>query len=596
MIVIVLYASPPKPPRGKAWVKVEGMTDEFDAKSPGSKWRIADKNDSWNRTAAFDKRAIEATLIDSTTGNYAVTINPMWYSANDVFTKGSRTYYFAGGLFETAEMAVNGYFEIRVKPSDFPMGSGIFMNSRSYTDQPCGEKYKTELDICENMGYTGPGANTGWNNTMHINSHVKPTDENCVEQAYISTNGNLGKKFPTGTGNKFHTVATWWKTKDSCLFYLDDVYFQTIVPKRIFNIPMPVILVSETYTWGDNDANNAGNPKPEADMFQDNFRTKAQRAVTFDYLRTWKLVDVDGNAFNDTKNNIDFYSKPVTLPVNSPVNFSLVYSAKQNCFAKIVIKNENGTVMGETVQPLETGVQLFDAKVIPASVLPIANYIAECILYTSVNGVETVLAKSVVNISSDKLVYSDSVFESELPAVLAIGLKQTVAIAYSASAEREIYVEMRHPAGYYMGATTVKVPKGVGTAIVPLTLLFPTTAGKDYSLLVQIRPVGGNTYNAINSLTALRDVASTVGVNRVVSAEPGLRVFPNPVSKSFQLGLSNNATIAHCRVTGITGQIMYDFGAMESGNSIDVSHLEKGWYLVYVRTEGGQFVTRFQKL
>ena len=104
------------------------------------------------------------------------------------------------------------------------------------------------------------------------------------------------------------------------------------------------------------DANNAGNPKPEADMFQDNFRTKAQRAVTFDYLRTWKLVDVDGNAFNDTKNNIDFYSKPVTLPVNSPVNFSLVYSAKQNCFAKIVIKNENGTVMGETVQPLETGV------------------------------------------------------------------------------------------------------------------------------------------------------------------------------------------------------------------------------------------------
>lgn len=289
LIGINVHAQPPEPPPGKKWVLMEEMSDEFDASSPGEKWQVYDKKNSWNRTAAFDKRVPEAVkIVENGKENYLLAMNPMWYEEEERFSKYGRTYHFAGGGMATNEMMTYGYIEIRIKPSNFPMGSGVFMNSRAYTDGDCGEKYKTELDIIENMSYDGPGASETWNGLMHVNTHVKPTDENCKGLPYLSTGGNLHKTLEDPLD--FNIVGAWWKDQKSVDYYLNGEYFQTIDFIKDFYIPMPVILTMETYTWG-SDENNADNPKPEEYMFQENFRPRADRAVYYDWVRVWQLVD-----------------------------------------------------------------------------------------------------------------------------------------------------------------------------------------------------------------------------------------------------------------------------------------------------------------
>ncbi len=294
-VAVSLMAQPPKAPKGKVWVLLEEMSDEFDADSPGDKWQVYDKNNSWNRTAAFDKRVMEVVKEElDGEENYILSMNPMWYEKEDQFSKYGRTYEFAGGGMATENMFTYGYIEVRIKPSDFPMGSGVFMNSRRRTDGPCGASYATELDIIENMGYMGPGSSNlkedgiDWNNKMHVNTHVKPTDENCKGLKYISTGGDLHKDLENPLD--FNVVGAWWKDQYSVDYYLNGEYFQTIEFLRDFYIPMPVILTMETYTWG-SDANNGDNPKPEKYMFQDDFRTKEMRAVLYDWVRVWKLID-----------------------------------------------------------------------------------------------------------------------------------------------------------------------------------------------------------------------------------------------------------------------------------------------------------------
>lgn len=295
MLCISLHADPPDAPEGKVWILLEEMSDEFDANSPGDKWQVYDRDRSWNRTAAFDARAIEVIREQTGEGdNYILSMNPMWYEEEERFSKYGRTYHFAGGGMATEAMLTYGYIEIRIRPSDFPMGSGVFMNSRRRTDGPCGASYATELDIIENMGYMGPGSSNlkegglKWNNQMHVNTHVKPTDENCKGLPYLSTGGNLHKDLDDPLG--FNVVGAWWKDQYSAEYFLNGEYFQTIEFIRDFYIPMPVILTMETYTWG-SDENNADNPKPEKYMFQDDFRSKDQRAVLYDWVRVWKLID-----------------------------------------------------------------------------------------------------------------------------------------------------------------------------------------------------------------------------------------------------------------------------------------------------------------
>jgi hypothetical protein len=159
IISVALHADPPDPLKGKVWVLNPKMSDEFGPEGPDPNvFNVYTRDRSWDRTATFDPKAIRAEKDTTNEGNYFLTMNPLWYYEDEIFTKESigRTFYFAGGAMDTKNLQTYGYFEVRLRPSDFPFGSGVFMNSRGNPTTICEEKYATELDIIEKHGLYRP--------------------------------------------------------------------------------------------------------------------------------------------------------------------------------------------------------------------------------------------------------------------------------------------------------------------------------------------------------------------------------------------------------------------------------------------------------
>nr|WP_320117429.1 T9SS type A sorting domain-containing protein [uncultured Marinifilum sp.] len=488
---VFLMAGPPDPPVGKVWILNHEMSDEFDANSPDiDKWKVFDKSDSWGRSASFDKRTLEAYK-DPNSDNYYLSMNPMWYYEDERFARGNgEDYYFAGGGMDTRVLQTYGYFEVRVKPSDFPMGSGVFMNSRTTTSDDCNTKYATELDIIENMGYTGPFNEYGdgsFNNYQHVNSHAKPfSDESgsCEQLPYESENSNVdAHKLAEPLG--WNTVGMWWKDEKTAMFYNDNSYFGTITPARDFYLPMPVIIVMETYGWG-SDENNATNPKPEEWMFENDFRTKEQRAVMYDWVRVWKLVDIDAAEFNDEKDNIKALEENVTTYPSSSLSSTIIYSASANRTVVAKVYDSSDAQLAENSFDVEKGVKSifaeFDLE------LEIAD--GYKIVYEIKDG-DTVLATftSIVNIVEKPL--EKKLWRDGIPTSLQPGeTSYTIDVKYETDEDCKINIEMRKPDGSWLGGGSVNVGAGNNVATVNVTTSSATTKANNYFYKVYMHRKG----------------------------------------------------------------------------------------------------------
>lgn len=498
-----LSAQPPAAPAGKVWVKLEAMSDEFDTNSPDTdKWRVFDHGDSWDRTAAFDKRVHEAVKEEGS-DNYYLTMNPMWYYEDEQFTKGARTYLFAGGGMDTKAMATYGYFEVRVKPSNFPMGSGVFMNSRKASSDICSEKYNTELDICENMSYDGPGANTtSFNNHMNVNSHAKPYEQqggNCVSLPYETANSGVKGK-PLEGPLDFNVVGMWWKNEREAEFFLNGIPFGTITPKRDFNLPMPLIIVMETYTWGD-DENNAGNPKPLEYMFEDEFRTKEQRAVTYDWVRTWQLVTIDQTKFNGSNNSIEFHDKTAPIYASSNLDKTLIYSGSEANELTVEILDASQTIVGTKSYATSAGVHSVNFTIALVSPL-LAD--AE---YT----LRAVMKKGTQELSSDQFSFTpenkgltNMVFSDLMPNRLPpTTTGYAVKVRYETNGPMEVSGEIRDPSNNWLGGATSQPVSGEGYVTLNIPVNAPTTPGAGYYFKAHIRPVGTGWQSAVHAIDNL---------------------------------------------------------------------------------------------
>lgn len=473
------HADPPDPPPGKVWVLNHEMSDEFNASSPDiQKWSVFDKANSWNRTAAFDKRVHEAVK-DPNSDNYYLAMNPMWYYEDERFTGSSgRTYYFAGGGMDTRKMQTYGYFEVRIKPSDFPMGSGVFMNSRSLSSQICNEKYATELDIIENMGYTGPGAGT-WNNTQHVNSHAKPYSDasgSCQPLPYESENSGVSGK-PLADPLGFNVVGLWWKNDSTAEFYNNNQYFGTITPRRKFNLPMPIIIVMETYVWGDDD-NNATNPKPEEWMFEDDFRTKEQRAVMYDWVRVWKLVDIDESKLNNSIDNVQGLNDTLTEYPTNKLTSTILYSATTARQVLAVLYDPSGNKLTESTINAKAGVKSIFAEFELADELSIGD--GYTIVYNISDG-SAVLASdtTIVNVVSKPL--TKQLWRDGIPTSLPPGqTSYDIDVKYEADTNCTLVIEIRKPDGSWFGGGNTNVAPGDGVAKVHVTPSGPLAKGTNY--------------------------------------------------------------------------------------------------------------------
>ncbi|MBD0403271.1 T9SS type A sorting domain-containing protein [Flammeovirga sp. EKP202] len=489
-----LMADPPDPPAGKVWVLNHAMSDEFDANSPNTdKWRLFDKADSWGRTAAFDKRIL-APVKDPNSDNYYMSMNPMWYYEDERFPRGNgKDYYFAGGGMDTKVLQTYGYFEVRVKPSDFPMGSGVFMNSRGTTTDDCNTKYATELDIIENMGYTGPFNEHGdgsFNNIQHVNSHSKPfSDANgsCERLPFESTNS--GVKAPAlAEPLGWNTVGMWWKDANTAMFYNDNEYFGTITPTRDYFLPMPVIIVMETYNWGDDDERNATNPKPEEWMFEDDFRTKQQRAVMYDWVRVWKLVDIDEATFNNSTDNIKSYDESITAYPSYEFSSTLIYSASAARTVTATLYDPSNNVLGVKSYNVEQGVKSIfsefdlDEELSIGSDYKVVYEIKEdnSVLKTST------ITFDVIEKPLEKKLWSEGIPTSLLPGQNSYPIN----VKYEADEPCKINIEIRKPDGSWFGSGNVNVEAGNSTATVNVRTNSAAPVGSNYFYKVYMHRQG----------------------------------------------------------------------------------------------------------
>ncbi|WP_075590808.1 T9SS type A sorting domain-containing protein [Labilibacter marinus] len=490
----MLMAGPPDPPAGKVWVLNHEMSDEFDANSPNTdKWRLFDKADSWGRTASFDKRILEPVK-DPNSNNYYMSMNPMWYYEDERFPRGNgKDYHFAGGGMDTKVLQTYGYFEVRVKPSDFPMGSGVFMNSRGTTTDDCNTKYATELDIIENMGYTGPfneHGNGSFNNIQHVNSHTKPFSDaggSCQRLPYESTNSgvqapNLAE--PLG----WNTVGMWWKDEKTAMFYNDNNYFGTITPKRDFFLPMPVIIVMETYNWGDDDEKNATNPKPEEYMFEDDFRTKEQRAVMYDWVRVWKLVDIDETEFNNTSDNVKGLEETISAYPSSEFSTTLIYSASSTRTVLATLYDPSNNVLGEKSYDVERGVKSIFTEFDLDAEMAIAN--GYKVVFEIKDG-SSVLTTSTTTFDVVAKPLQKKLWDDHIPTSLLPGeTSYAIDVKYEADEACKINIEMRKPDGSWFGSGNTNVDAGSGVASINVTTSSATTIAPNYFYKVYMHRQG----------------------------------------------------------------------------------------------------------
>ena len=255
-------------PSGKKWIKVENLSDEFNANTLDTqKW--ASRVSTWigRAPAMFKDEAISLKE-----GNLLITN----YMLDAAETVNGTTYTHAGGLIRSLQAATPGmYFECRMKANKTFMSSTFWLINNRNDGTGC-DKRTTELDIQECVGEITTTAS--WASTfdrgMHSNTHSR--NLTCSE----SKEGSIGN---TSNGDivyeGYHVYAAWWKSATEILFFLDGELQKTVNPIEEFNLPMYYRLVTETYDWNPVPANGGLTGSAE------------ERTTKYDWVRTWKLED-----------------------------------------------------------------------------------------------------------------------------------------------------------------------------------------------------------------------------------------------------------------------------------------------------------------
>lgn len=487
-----LKADPPDPPVGKVWVLNPLMSDEFGPIGPNTDvFNIYTRDRSWDRTAAFDPKAIRMEKDSADDTNYFLTMNPLWYYEDEVFTKESigRTFTFAGGAMDTKNLQTYGYYEVRIRPSDFPFGSGVFMNSRGNPATVCEENYSTELDIIENMGYTGPGAGEMdsrggfFNHVQHVNSHTKglkyvDDEGNCIAyQGWDAWDSRGADSYELDDPHAFFTVGMWWENSTTVHFYNNDRHFSSLEPAREFKIPMALILSMETYTTAGSDENNAGNPKPQEWMWEEDFRTRDQRAVKYDWVRTWYLVDIDSSEFNDQQDNIRAYQSEHSAYMGEKIDATLIYSATVSRTITATLLSPTKEMISDTTFSVTKGVRSIALAFSSDSITATGD--DYCIAFT-IEDESSVLASDSVQISITEEPLTKRLYAEGIPTSLEPASSINLAVKYQADTVCKLVVEVHKPNGDGLSWDSKVVQPGNGVANFYIELSSALEYGTDY--------------------------------------------------------------------------------------------------------------------
>lgn len=165
------------------------------------------------------------------------------------------------------------YIECRMKANRTFMSSTFWLNN--YPDETTGcQSRLTELDVQECIGFPEDHKKT---TQMTSNTHSRGIPEECADQIEAGSVGNHCET-PGKVYDHYFTYGVWWKGPRELLFYLNNEYQYTIIPKADFDIDTHIKLVVETYNWS---------PPPEDGGMTGTFE---ERSTFYDWVRTFEYV------------------------------------------------------------------------------------------------------------------------------------------------------------------------------------------------------------------------------------------------------------------------------------------------------------------
>jgi hypothetical protein len=268
-------------PEDKKWVKLETMSDEFDAWD-GSKWFKS----TWNYgVPVFMSKSDE---------NSGVADGNLWIKATLNESNADGRWFQTARIHSKAETGYPMYTEARIRTAHISAYNTYWLNK----GEGGGGIFRDEIDIIENNSKPSCTNCTADNFPEQMNSQYFHADNNKTPKE-IRNKGNflrsdLSDTNPLknkGWNEEYHTYGVWWKDERNIQFYLDGEPAGSVVvgehldgtyhEDRFFTRELEIIF--DVWT---NEAGWLGGLPPKSDLSNNSINT-----MRIDWVRTWKLED-----------------------------------------------------------------------------------------------------------------------------------------------------------------------------------------------------------------------------------------------------------------------------------------------------------------
>lgn len=244
-------------PTDMKWVKVENLSDEFDAWD-GNKWF----KPLWNYGVPVQMKDENAGVLE---GN-------LWIKAT--LDEGAERWMETSRVQSKAQISYPMYTESRIKTAHISAYNTFWLNNGDSSN-------RDEIDVIENNSKPSCGCQPDFPWQMNsqyfqvINNDTKRNKGNFDNRNLSENNPSKGIKW----NEDYHTVGVWWKDATHIQFYLDGEPAGSVISERDFTRNLNIIwdLWSEDATW-------LGGLPLKADL-----QNNAVNTMKIDWVRTWKL-------------------------------------------------------------------------------------------------------------------------------------------------------------------------------------------------------------------------------------------------------------------------------------------------------------------
>lgn len=262
-------------PNDKKWVKLESMSDEFNAWD-SNKWFKS----SWN---------YGVPVFMTTAGtNSGVSDGNLWIKATLNESNAGGRWFQTARIHTKAETSYPMYTEASIKTAHISAYNTYWLNNGNSTE-------RDEIDIIENNSNPTCGCND-FTNVMktqyfHVDPDFNPNEVRNDADFHRSDLSEANPKKNLGWNEEYHTYGVWWKDAQNIQFYLDgepagyvkvgDNRDGKFYADRFFTRDLEIIF--DLWT---NEADWLGGLPPKTDLGDDTINT-----MRVDWVRTWKLED-----------------------------------------------------------------------------------------------------------------------------------------------------------------------------------------------------------------------------------------------------------------------------------------------------------------